>query len=42
MKSQADNRASVSARGDVPAVLLVGGMGMRLEICFPGKEGKFQ
>jgi D-glycero-alpha-D-manno-heptose 1-phosphate guanylyltransferase len=35
MKSKTDNRASVGARGDVPAVLLVGGMGMRLQSVLP-------
>jgi hypothetical protein len=42
MKSKAENGASVGARGNVPAVLLVVEMGIRLEIYFPGKEGKFQ
>ena len=35
MTSKANNRASVGARGDVPAVLLVGGTGLRLQSVLP-------
>src|SRR5713101_171629 len=35
MTSKANNRTSVGARGDVPAVLLVGGTGMRLQSVLP-------
>jgi NDP-sugar pyrophosphorylase family protein len=35
MKSKTDNRASAGALGDVPAVLLVGGMGTRLQNVLP-------